>query len=109
MMSQSSRGLDATDCSAYEDNSNGFISLTVQILNMIPQKISILFLQKHLNDLIREKAELLALRLKEQNVLEKDVKVSYHRKHNKDFSLAFKVEGPLVTAMILKSYFKLWV
>ena len=61
---------------------------------------SILFSQKHPNDLIRdlclskEKAELLASKLKEQNMVEKVVKVSYYRKCNRDFSLAFKVERP---------------
>ena len=61
----------------------------------------ILFLQKHLQDLIRdlrlfkEKAKLLASRLKEQNMVERDVKVSYYRKRNSVLSSAFKVEGPL--------------
>ena len=32
--------------------------------------------------------------LKEQNMVEKDVKVSYNRKCNWDFSSAFKIEGP---------------
>ena len=33
--------------------------------------------------------------LKERNMVEKDVKVSYYRKRNWDLSSAFKVEGPL--------------
>ena len=42
-------------------------------------------------------------------MVKKDVKVSYYRKRNRDLSLAFKVEELFATAMILKSYFKLWV
>ena len=56
----------------------------------------------------KEKAELLASSLKEQNMVKKYFKVSYYRKRNRDFYLAFKVEGP-VTAMTLKSYFELLV
>ena len=46
------------------------------------------------NPCSKEKAELLASKLKEQNMVEKVVKVSYYRKCNRDFSLAFKVERP---------------
>ena len=38
--------------------------------------------------------KLLALRLKEGNMVEKDVKVSYYRKRNRDLSLTFKIERP---------------
>ena len=81
-------GLDTTDSSTDEHNSD-----TIEDL--------ILFSQKHLNDLIRdlclskEKAELLASRLKERNMVERDIKVSYYRKLNRDLSSAFKVEEPL--------------
>ena len=90
--------LDATDSSADEDNSDGLTSsnYTDSDTNEDP----ILFSQKHLNDIIRdlclskEKTELLASRLKERNMVERDVKVSYYRKRNRDLSSAFKVEGP---------------
>ena len=92
-------GLDVTNSSADEDNSDGLTSsnYTDSDANEDP----ILFSQKHLNDFIRdlclstEKAELLASRLKERNMVERDVKVSYYRKRNRDLSSAFKVERPL--------------
>ena len=92
-------GLDATDSSADENNSDGLTSSNYT--DSDTNKDPILFSQKHLNDLIRdlclskEKAELLATRLKERNMVERDVKVSYYRKRNRDLSSAFKVEGPL--------------
>ena len=92
-------GLDTTDSSTDEHNSDGLISSNYTDSDTTED--SILFSQKYLNDLIRdlclskEKAELLASRLKERNMVEKDVKVRYYRKRNWDLSLAFKVEGPL--------------
>ena len=67
-------GLDVTNSSADEDNSDGLTSsnYTDSDANEDP----ILFSQKHLNDFIRdlclstEKAELLASRLKERNMVE---------------------------------------
>ena len=62
---------------------------------------SILFSQEQLNDLERDptlskqKAELLASRLHENNVLQKDVLVSHYRKRNADLSTVFRVDGPL--------------
>ena len=75
------QGLDTTDSSTDEHNSDGLISSYYTDSDTTEDPI--LFSQKHLNDLIRdlcfskEKAELLASRLKEQNMVEKDVKVSY--------------------------------
>ena len=92
-------GLDATDSSTDEDNSDGLTSSNYTDSDTTEDPI--LFLQKHLNDLIRDlcpsktKAELLASRLKERNMVEKDVKVSYYRKRNRCLSSAFKVEGPI--------------
>ena len=92
-------GLDTTDSSTDEHNSDGLISSNYTDFDTTEDPI--LFSQKHLNDLIRdlclskEKVELLASRLKEQNMVEKDVKVSYYRKRNWDLSSAFKVEGLL--------------
>ena len=92
-------GLDTTDSSTDEHNSDGLISSNYTDSDATEDPI--LFSQKHLNDLIRdlclskEKTELLASRLKERNMVEKDVKVSYYRKRNWDLSSAFKVEGPL--------------
>ena len=92
-------GLDATDNSADEDNPDGLTSSNYTDSDTTEDPI--LFSQKHLNDLIRDlclskkKAELLASRLKERNMVEKDVKVSYYRKRNRGLSSAFKVEGPL--------------
>ena len=89
-------GLDATDNSADDDNSDGLTSSNYTDSDNTEDFI--LFSQKHLNDFIRdlclskEKAELLALRLKERNMVEKDVKVSYYRKRNRGLSSAFKVE-----------------
>lgn len=59
------------------------------------------FTQESLNDLVRdmslskEKAELLASRLKENNLLEKNVRVSHYRKRNFNLATCFKVDGPL--------------
>ena len=92
-------GLDTTDSSTDEHNSDGLISSNYTDSDTTEDPI--LFSQKHLHDLIRdlclskEKAELLASRLKERNMVEKDVKVSYYRKRNWDLSSAFKIEGPL--------------
>ena len=64
-------GLDATDSSTDEDNSDGLTSSNYTDSDTTEDPI--LFLQKHLNDLIRDlclsktKAELLASRLKERN------------------------------------------
>ena len=61
-----------------------------------------LFSQLELNDLIRylslskDKAELIASRLKEKNLVEKNVKVSIYRKRNLSLTKFFKVEGPIV-------------
>ena len=60
-----------------------------------------LFNQKKLNNLIRglnlskEKSEILASRLKENNLLDRDVKISYHRKRNFGLKEYFSVDGPL--------------
>ena len=92
-------GLDTTNSSTDEHNPDGLVSSNYTDSDTTEDPI--LFSQKHLNDLIRdlclskEKAELLASRLKEQNMVEKDVKVSYYRKRNWDLSLVFKVEGSL--------------
>ena len=92
-------GLDTTNSSTDEHNSDELISSNYTDSDTTEDPI--LFSQKHLNDLIRdlylskEKAELLASRLKERNMVEKDVQVSYYRKRNWDLSLVFKVEGPL--------------
>ena len=51
-------------------------------------------------------ADVLASRLKEQNMIEKDVKVSYYRKRNRDLSPAFKVEGPLCYCNDIKELFQ---
>src|ERR1043165_5023175 len=56
------------------------------------------FTQDELNDLVRdlalskEKAELLVPRLKQKNLLEKNVLISHYQKRNVDF---FTVDGPL--------------
>ena len=60
-----------------------------------------LFNQKKLKDLIRdlnlpkEKSEILASRLKENNQLERDIKISYYRKRNFDLKEYFSVDCPL--------------
>ena len=102
--------LDTTDSSTDERNSDGLISSNYTDSNTT--KDPILFSQKHLNDLSRdlclskEKAELLAIRLKEQNMVEKDVKVSYYRKCNWDLFSAFKVEGPLCYCYDIEELFQ---
>ena len=59
------------------------------------------FSQEELNDLIRdldlskEKAELLASRLKQKNLLDKDVLISHYRKRNLDIAQHFTTDGPL--------------
>lgn len=60
-----------------------------------------IFTQGELNDLVRdlslskEKAELLASRLKEKNLLATGVKVSHYRTRNNDLAKFFTVDGPL--------------
>ena len=44
--------------------------------------------------------------LKIQNMVEKDVQVNYNKKHNRDFSSAFKVEGPLCYCHDIKELFR---
>ena len=57
--------------------------------------------QEDLNDLMRdltlskEKAELLASRLQQNNLLEKNVCVTYFRKRRRDLASFFTVQGPL--------------
>ena len=59
------------------------------------------FTQGDLNDLVRdlslskEKAELLASRLNERNLLENNVHISYYRKRNFDLTTFFSIDGPL--------------
>ena len=92
-------GLNVTDSRADEDNSDELISSNYADSDTTENPI--LFSQKHLNDLIRdlclslEKAELFASRLKERDIVEKDVKVRYYRKRRRDLFSTFKVEGPL--------------
>lgn len=60
-----------------------------------------IFTQEELNDLVRDlslskdKAELLASRLKQKHLLEKGVKVSHYRKRNRDLETFFTVDGQL--------------
>ena len=75
----------------------------------------ILFSLKQLNDLIRDlalskqKAELLASRLQENNLLEKDVLVSRYRKCNTDLSTVFRVDGPLCYCVNINNFLSLQV
>ena len=91
-------GLDAIDSSADEDNSEKFISANSTDSEYNTTEDSILFSQKHLNNLIRDlclskkKIELLASRLKEQNMAGKDVKESYYRKCNRGL-LTFGIQS----------------
>ena len=72
----------------------------------------ILFSQKQLNDLKRDlvlskqKAELLASRLQENNLLQKDVLVSHYRKRNTDLSTVFRVDGLLCYCYDITSFSK---
>ena len=72
----------------------------------------ILFSQEKLSDLIgdlalsKQKAELLALRLQESNLLQKDVLVSYYRKRNTDLSTVFRADGPLCYCYDITSLFE---
>ena len=60
-----------------------------------------LFNQKKLNyhirdlNLSKEKSEILSSRLKENNILEQDVKISYYKKRNFDLKEYFSVNVPL--------------
>lgn len=60
------------------------------------------FTQEEINDLIRdlslskEKSELLASRIKEKNILERNVKVSFYRERNYVLKKFFTVDGPMV-------------
>ena len=73
-------GLDAIDSSASQDNYDELISSNYTDSDTTK---NLLFSQKYINDLTRdlrlskEKAELLATRLKELNMVEKYVKLSY--------------------------------
>ena len=84
--------LDVIDSSADKDNYDNLP--TTQ--DSDTTKDSILFSQKHLNDLIRDLS-----RLKEQNMVEKDVQVSYYRKCNRDLSPAFKVKGYSISVELM--------
>ena len=105
-------GLDAIDCSANKDDFDKFISANSTDSEYDTTKDSILFSQKHLHYVIRdlciskEKVELLASRLKERNMVEKDVTtgnaIGSFLRHS-------KLRDVFVTAMILKSYFELWI
>ncbi|KAI6651194.1 hypothetical protein LOD99_14548 [Oopsacas minuta] len=59
------------------------------------------FTQGELNDLVRDldlskdKAELLASRLKQKNLLDKDVLVSHYRKRNFDLTQYYTTDGPV--------------
>ena len=86
-------GLDAIDCSSNESNSNRFIFANSTDSEYDTTEDPIVFSQKHLNNQIgnlclsKEKAELLASRLKEENMIEKV--------RQQGFLSAFIVEGPL--------------
>ena len=79
-----------------------------------PEKSSklILFSQEHLKNLLRDltlskrKAELLASRLPENNLLHADVVVSHYRKRNMDLSTVFRVDGPLCCCHNFKNLFE---
>ena len=70
----------------------------------------ILFAQEQLNDLIRDlalskqKAELLASRLQENKLLQKDVLVRHYRERNTDLSTVFRVDGPLCYCYDITSF-----
>ena len=72
----------------------------------------ILFSQEQLNDLIRDlalskqKAELFASRLRENNLLQQHVLVSHYRKRNIDLSTVFRVDGPLCYCYDITSLFE---
>ena len=72
----------------------------------------ILFSQEQLNDLIgdlalsKQKSELLASRLQENNLLQKDVLVSLYRKRSTDLSTVFRVDGPLSYCCDITSLFE---
>jgi len=59
------------------------------------------FSQDELNDLVRdlalskEKSEILASRLKQKNLLQKNVLITHYRKRNYDLTEFFSVDGPL--------------
>jgi len=59
------------------------------------------FNQDELNDLVRDlglskqKSEILASRLKQKNLLQKNVLISHYRKRNHDLTTFFSVDGPL--------------
>jgi len=73
---------------------------------------TILFSQEQLNILIRDhvlskqNAELLASRLQENNLLQKDVLVSHYRKRNTDLLTVFRVDGPLCYSYDITSLFE---
>ncbi len=59
------------------------------------------FTQDELNDLVRdqalskEKAELLASRLKQKHLLDKNLLICHYRSRNFQLAIFFKVDGPL--------------
>ena len=56
--------------------------------------------------LSKQKAQLLASRLRENNLLQKDVLVSHYRKRNTDLSTVFRVDGPLCYCYDITSFFE---
>ena len=105
-------GLDAIACIANEANSDKFISANSTYFEYNTTEDYILFSEKDLNNLIKDlcfykkKAELLALRLKQQNMVEKNVKINYYRKRNRDFFSALKFEGPLCYCHDIEKLFR---
>lgn len=80
----------------------------------LPEKITYpkLFNQHDLNDLIRDlslpkdKAELLASRLKERNMLKDDVRVCHFRIRNQNLKTYFVVDGPMVYCHDINGLFR---
>ncbi|XP_076819428.1 uncharacterized protein LOC143465141 [Clavelina lepadiformis] len=92
---------DEVEDSAAEGSSTDPSNSTESEYETVESSKPILFSQKRLNDLIRDlslakaKSELLASRLKENNLLEKDVVISHYRKRDLDLAAAFTVDGLL--------------
>lgn len=95
----------------YDDECPGDANYTPDEDKSSPQTFS----QDELNDLIRdmnlskEKAELLASRLKQKNLLQKNVRVCHYRNRNRDLISYFKVDLSvmlMILMVFLKHYHK---
>lgn len=96
-------GLHSIEDIVVEDDSTGRSSTPLTDPDYVPDENlePQTFNQDELNDLVRDlalsknKSEILASRLKQKNLLQKNVLITHYRKRNHDLTALFSVDGPL--------------